>query len=546
MDPLGRRNAPAHARFVAHLGLVAVFALRAVAAEPTATLAQADEAFEADEHDRALALYEQVLAGDPDQPQALMRTGLLLSWRREYDTSIERYDRLLALDPDRRDAAIERAKVLSWDHQFGEAERAFRAALERWPDDPEARIGLARTLSWRGDQAEARAVYAEILADDPHNVAALTGTAQTWAWSGRLAEARDAYGRALAESPSDRDARLGLAYVHLWSGDLAQADLLTTELLRDYPDDPEVALLSERTTGGLSPWVRTSVDHIEDTDENELNIYAASAGVPVHPRVEIVGGVAVYDMSDLTGDARIDSASAGVDLRPATGHLVGLRIGSDRIESTTGEETSETTGSVSWSFGLDRVWRGSVSAARETLRYSPTIADNDIVVDGLRAEGSGRVGDVWRVFGGAGFADFSDGNRRERIDLGFARSLRASGPHVEAGIELAGMNYEEDLSNGYFDPSNFSSALLVGRVSDTFGRREANWSAEASWGVQSFTADGTEVDNDEVFLLAGTIGWPIGRALRLELYGMRGDYAAATPSGFESWQVGARLRIAVF
>jgi hypothetical protein len=49
-----------------------------------------------------------------------------------------------------------------------------------------------------------------------------------------------------------------------------------------------------------------------------------------------------------------------------------------------------------------------------------------------------------------------------------------------------------------------------------------------------------------VFLVAATLGWPIGRALRLDLRASRGDYAAQTPSGFESWQVGLGLRVAVF
>jgi len=527
--------------------LLVLVAIGATAAsEPSGVLAEADVAFESGDHDRALALYDKVLAADPDDSRALMRSGLLLSWTRQYDAAVERYDRLLAVDPSRRDAAIERAKVLSWDRRYEEAARAFRSILERWPDELDARLGLARTLSWRGDEAKARAVYAEILAADPHHVAALTGTAQTWAWSGRLAAARDAYTRALAESPLDRDARLGLAYAYLWSGDGAATDRLADELVREHPDDAEIALLRERATVAIRPWVRTTVDRVEDTDDNRLTVVAASAGVRVHARADIVGGIALHDMRDPRGDARIDSVSAGVDMRPATGQILTLRAGADRLESTAGERSTEPTGSVGWSFGADRAWRGSVTAARETLRYSPTITDNRIVVDGLRAEGSGRVGDAWRVFGSAGIADVSDGNRREQLDLGFARRIPVSGPRVEAGIALSAFDYDEDLANGYFDPSDFRSALLVGRASDTFGRRDASWSVEASWGVQSFTLDTIEVDDDQVFLLAGTIGWPIGRALRLELHALRGDYAAQTPSGFESRQVGVRLRIAVF
>jgi len=515
----------------------------AAASDPAS---EADAAFEAGDPARALALYDQVLASDPDQAQALMRSGLLLSWDGRYDEAIARYDRLLAIDPDGRAAALERAKVLSWDQQYRAAARAFRSALDRWPDDTEARLGLARTLSWSGDQAAARAEYARLLEGDAGNVATLTGTAQTWAWSGRLAKARTWYERSLAASPGNRDARLGLAYARLWSGDAAAAHEIASDLAREHPADREVAELNERTLVATRPWVRTTVDRVEDTDDNELTVLAASAGAPVHSRAVVVVGVARYDMSDPTGDARIDTASVGVDLRPAPGQVLTLRVGADRLEATTGERSTEPTGSAAWVFGTDRAWRGSVTAARETLRYSPTITDAGIVVGGLRIEGSGRSGGVWRVLAGAGIADFSDGNRKEQLDLGFARRLPVRGAQVEAGIALAGMDYDEERTNGYFDPSDFRSALVVARATDTFGKRDASWAVEGSWGVQSFTLGGVDVDEDRVFLVAATAGWPLGRALRLDLHASRGDYAAQTPSGFESWQAGLRLRIAVF
>ena len=508
---------------------------------------EADAAFAAGEHTRALSLYDQVLASEPNDAQALMRSGLLLSWDRKFDEAIERYDRLLAIDPERRDAALERAKVLSWDRHYGDAADAFESVLDRWPDDLDARLGLARTLSWSGNLAAARSQYARVLEGDAGQVAALTGTAQTWAWSGRLAEARSWYERALAASPSDRDARLGLAYARLWSGDAASAHETASELAREHPGDAEIATLNERTLVATRPWVRTTFDRTEDTDDNELTVFGASAGVPVHPRVDVVGGIALYDMSDPTGDASVESVSAGVDLRPRTGQILALRIGTDRLESTTGERSTEPTGSAAWLFGTDRAWRGSVTLARETLRYSPAITDAGIVIDGLRAEGSGRIGGVWRVFGAAGIADFSDGNGKQQLDLGFARRLPVRGTQVEAGIALSGMSYDEDLSNGYFDPSDFRSALVVARASDTFGKQDdASWAVDGSWGLQSFTIGDVDVDRDRVFLVAATLGWPLGRALRLELFASRGDYAAQTPSGFESWQAGLRLRIAVF
>jgi tetratricopeptide (TPR) repeat protein len=507
---------------------------------------EAREAFEAGNRPLALALYDAVLASDPGDLEALFRSGQILSWDRRYAEAIARYDRLLAIDANRRDAAIERAKVLSWDRRFSDAERAFREVLRRWPEERDARLGLARTLSWRGKESAARAEYARVLEADPRNVAAQIGTAQTWAWSGRLAQARGSYERALALSPDDRDAWLGLAYVNLWSGDPASAHEIASELARQYPADDEVDALHERTLLATRPSIRGTFDRIEDTDDNELSIATLGAGIALDRRVDLILGLARYDMRDPTGDATIDGASAGVDLRVAPGHLVSLRLGADRLESTSGERTTEPTGLAAWSFGIDRAWRGSVTAARETLRYSPAITDAGIVIDGFRAEGSGRIGDVWRVSGATSFGDYSDGNSRSQLDLGFRGRLPVRRVQVEAGVSLSGIDFDEDLDNGYFDPSDFRSALGVVRATDTFGRRDASWSVEGSGGVQSFTASGVDVDRDRVFVVSGTVSLPLGRAVRLDLRVSRGDYAAQTPAGFESWQAGLSLRIAVF
>ena len=51
-----------------------------------------------------------------------------------------------------------------------------------------------------------------------------------------------------------------------------------------------------------------------------------------------------------------------------------------------------------------------------------------------------------------------------------------------------------------------------------------------------------EVSNDVVLIATGTLGFPLGKGLVLELYANRSDYAAVTPSGFESRQLGLRLR----
>ena len=113
---------------------------------------EADRAFDAGEHARALGLYEAVLAAEPDHTHALVRSAMLLSWQREFDEALDRYERCLELEPDNEKALLERAKVMSWDRRYDKASEAFRSMLEIDPDHREARLGLARCLSWSGQQ----------------------------------------------------------------------------------------------------------------------------------------------------------------------------------------------------------------------------------------------------------------------------------------------------------------------------------------------------------------------------------------------------------
>jgi len=73
------------------------------------TLQAADESFDAGDYPVALALYDQLLATDPGNVHALLRSGLIHSWESRYDDALQRYARLLELDPGNRAALRERA-----------------------------------------------------------------------------------------------------------------------------------------------------------------------------------------------------------------------------------------------------------------------------------------------------------------------------------------------------------------------------------------------------------------------------------------------------
>ncbi len=537
-----RRRGAASA-LAAALLLFSFLFLRAEAA----SVAEADAAFEAGDHPRALALYDQVLDSDPDNVSALLRSAQLLSWTKRYDEAVRRYDRAIALAPDDREARIERAKVLSWDRRYGEAEAAFRALLERDPRDREARIGLARTLSWNGRQEPARAEYEKVLAAHPGDPEALVGVAQTYAWSGDSTRARHFYGMALESRPGMKEAVLGLAYVDLSSGDPEAAEARADDLARRFPGDADVDALVREVRRTSAPWLEASYDRLDDTDDNVLDTYRLEGGFGLPAGLGLRLGATRYDMRQRSSSAAVDSLY-GVLSWTRRSNRIEARAGADRLDPPTGESTTHGIGGLAWTWGVGRRWQGSLSAQQDTYRYNPEILGHRIRTRAYATDVAGRVAGGFRVGAAAGAWDLSDGNDRRSLEAGGWHAWRIGAHTLEAGYQFRYLDYRQNLAHGYFDPSNFTAHLAQGRAAGPIGGSRARFDVRVETGIQSFTREddvtslAAEVSNDRVLGLMGSVSVPLGRAATLDLYAARSDYAVTSAAGFRSRQLGARVR----
>jgi tetratricopeptide (TPR) repeat protein len=512
------------------------------AGEVELTLEAADERFDAGDYPAALTLYDQLLAAEPDNAHALMRSGLLHSWEGRYEEALTRYARLLTVDPGNRSAARERAKVLSWASRFDESIAAWRDYLERYPDDREARTAYARVLSWNRRFPESREQYQLVLAGEPENVDCLVGVARTHAWAGEVVEAREWYERALAVDPQSKDAQLGVAYLDLWSGDGTSALRAAKRLDQRYPDDPDVQEFVRRAREASGPSVRASADTLSDTDDNDMRIYRLAVDWGLPAGVGMTAGYDRHDMTDPLGDASIDTLYLSALYRINRRQSLGARLGVDRRTETTGETANTTIGGLVYTWGLDHPWRVTASANRDSLRYSPVITDNGIVINDYIVRADGKVKGPWRVFSGAGLGDFSDGNRRTRAWAGFAYRWNISTLVLDTGYRFDFMDFSDSPGNGYFSPQDFTANLLQAHGSGTYGTKGGTYNFTVDTGFQSFTNQGVETTNDFVIVIGGAVGHPLGRGFRIEGFALWGNYAAGSATGFESRQLGLRLR----
>lgn len=486
---------------------IALAAALSIPAARAADSEAADAAFAAGDHERALALYDEVLASSPDDLHALVRTGKLLSWAGRYEDAIARYDRALAVDPRHFEAALERAKVLSWSKRFGEAAESFRILLRRDPEHREARLGLARSLSWGGRQRSARAEYEKIL----------------------------------AARPSDADALLGLAQTHAWADDADGAEGALDALDRVRPDDPDAAALRASIRRGRLPWILVGVDRVDDTDDNAITTPRVEGGLGFPAGFDLRLGVARYDLETGPLEGTIDSLYGELGWKPAPRHRLEARVGTDRLRGSSGPRESEATYGLGYAFPIGERGSGRVAWDREPYRYSVPIVDNRIVGDLYTARAAGPLGDRWRIEGGVGRWDLSDGNERDAADVSLLHAWRLREHTLEAGYGFRGFDWALDLGNGYFDPSSFTAHLALFRARGPVGAKgDYDLSAEA--GVQSFTEGGSKVSADPVVGASATLGRPLGESVRIEGYAAYSTFAQQGGEDWRSRRVGVRFR----
>lgn len=91
----------------------------------------------------------------------------VLAWDGQTRWSEALYDSVLAIDPERSDALAGRARTVAWSGDLDRAERLWRDALERHPDDAEILVGLAQTLYWEGEPGLAEGYVARARALAP-------------------------------------------------------------------------------------------------------------------------------------------------------------------------------------------------------------------------------------------------------------------------------------------------------------------------------------------------------------------------------------------
>jgi protein O-GlcNAc transferase len=191
---------------------------------------------------QAELLFNQVLAADKRQFDALHMLGILQSRRRNYAEAVRLIDRAIEVAPQSAEAHADLGRIR---FEMGDAPQAaenYLRALALDPDHAVALVGYSVILRNSGRPREALAHCDKALALAPENPDALRYRAAALVDLARHEEALAAYDKAVALAPGDAEAWLGraLACVALRRPDDARAAIEKAVALK--PNSPQAWL----------------------------------------------------------------------------------------------------------------------------------------------------------------------------------------------------------------------------------------------------------------------------------------------------------------
>ena len=186
---------------------------------------------------QAETLYRQILATQPDNPQALHYLGILAHQLGKNEIAAALIHKALNCSPDYVEAHINLGITLKAQGKLDEAVASFQRALTLKPDDAVAHYNLGNTFKEQGNLNEAIICYRQTLTLKPDYVEAFYNLANILHEQGKPAEAAACYRQVLILRPEYAEAHSNLGNILKEQGKLDQAVVCFQRALILKPDD---------------------------------------------------------------------------------------------------------------------------------------------------------------------------------------------------------------------------------------------------------------------------------------------------------------------
>ncbi len=184
---------------------------QSVLRDPTELLREAARCVADGDYRRAVAVYQDLLEGDPHNIQALGGLGTALCHLGRFKEAETCLRQAVDAMPTWAQAQNNLGVVLRALGRFAQAEISIRRAVELDSTDISFLLNLAHTLLVLGRTQEAEACFASVAESEPRRVEALVGRAHAARLEGRFGEAEAMFKQTLAINPRSPDVLASLA-----------------------------------------------------------------------------------------------------------------------------------------------------------------------------------------------------------------------------------------------------------------------------------------------------------------------------------------------
>jgi predicted TPR repeat methyltransferase len=282
------------------------------------------------EFDRADAVYQQILAAVPDEPNALHFLGVLRHQQGRNDEAIDLIRRAATLLPGDSGLWMNLGNVLMEAQRYDDAVDAYKQAAEYAPGNVliYSNLGLLYARLNHFELAEASFRHALSLA--PNAEYALYNYARMLQRQGRNEEAVAYYIKMLHANPSDPKARRMLSRSHALLGDMESARGVLREWLALDPGNPQALHLLAAAGGSDAP-VRASNDFIAAEFDSFSKSFDADLELLGYRAPELVADALTRAIAPATSAGDVLDAGCGTGLcaahlRPMAERLDGVDL----------------------------------------------------------------------------------------------------------------------------------------------------------------------------------------------------------------------------
>jgi predicted TPR repeat methyltransferase len=399
-------------------------------------------------------IYRQVLAMQPDCPEALHFSGVLAHQNGRGDAAIALIERSLALAPDRADWHSNLGIVLQERLRLEEATAAYRRAIALDPAHANAHSNLGVLLRAQGKPAEAEASYREAIRLNPSHIDAWTNLGILLNGQKRTHEAVLCFSKVITLRPRHPEARRLLAIAHCTLGEIDKAIELFEQWLREEPGNAIATHMLAACSGNAVP-ARASDGFVESTFDNFASSFDAKLAKLQYCAPRLVAAVLESDAAPAGTldvlDAGCGTGLCGPLIRQHARRLVGVDLSSKMLALAEGRHVydelmkGELTTYLS---AQSSAWDVIVSA--DTLVYFGALEDVTAAAAGALRPGGRLVFTVEELVddrSGSGYTLNTHGRyshsrayvERVLAGVGLDAAIEGAELRLEAGVPVAGL-----------------------------------------------------------------------------------------------------------